>query len=388
MILASLLSAGAPHKEVLDRLKSLGLAFGLEITRTRVNGVGSLHVSVTHPDQHHHRTFVNVKTLIEDAKLPKRVMERSLEAFYRLAVAEGRVHGQDPEEVTFHEVGAVDSIVDVVGSCAALELLGVDTVSCGPLPMGSGVTNAGHGPLPVPGPATLEVLKGSAVRWTDEPHEMTTPTGAALMHAFTGGKFTESAPQMLLREVGYGAGQKRFENTPNLLRAVVGELESPTEEVCLLETNVDDASGEVLGAAVEHLMQTGALDAWLEPITMKRGRGAYKVCALALPANVERLARATMIQTGTLGVRHHRVGRTVAQRHTVEVNLPYGKCRVKIGRLDGQSYVVAPEYVDAARLAQKSGISLARVYDEAKVALAEQRPEEKPPASGPSSFRG
>ena len=388
MILASLLSAGAPQREVLNHLKGLGLDFDLETTQTQVNGVGSLHVSVTYPDQHHHRTFADVKTLIEGAGLPERVAERSLKAFYRLAVAEGRVHGRAPEEVTFHEVGAVDSIVDVVGGCAALESLNVDTVSCGPLPMGSGVVNADHGSLPVPGPATLEVLKGSPVRWTEEPHEMTTPTGAALMHALTGGEFTESAPQMLLREVGYGAGRKRFENTPNLLRAVVGDLEGPPGEVCLLETNVDDASGEVLGAAVEHLMQAGALDAWLEPITMKRGRGAYKVCALVSPADVERLARATMTQTGTLGVRHHRVGRTVAQRRTVQVELPYGKCRVKIGRLDGQSYVIAPEYADAARLAQKSGVPLARVYDEVKVALAEQRPEEKPPASGSPSFRG
>ena len=377
MILASLLSAGASREEVLDHLSGLGLQFDLETGQTRVNGISATRLSVAYPEQHHHRTFTDIEALIENAGLPGRVAERSLDAFHRLAVAEGRIHGQEPQGVPFHEVGAVDSIVDVVGSCVALESLGIDTVSCGPLPMGNGVVRAEHGTIPVPGPATLEILKGSSVRWTGEPQEMTTPTGAALMCTFTGGEFTEAAPQMLLYEVGYGTGHKQFENTPNLLRAVVGEVEALPEEVRLLEANVDDAPGEILGAAVEHLMRAGALDAWLEPITMKRGRGAYKVCALARLADVDQITRVTMMETGTLGVRHHRVGRTVAGRRTVEVELPYGKCRVKIGKLDGEDYVVSPEYSDAAYLAEKSGAPLARIYDEVKVALAKQKPEGK-----------
>jgi pyridinium-3,5-bisthiocarboxylic acid mononucleotide nickel chelatase len=287
-----------------------------------------------------------------------------------LAVAEGAVPGLAPEAVAFHEVGAVDSTVDLVGSCVALESLEVDSVSCGPLPLGSGVVSSRHGPLPAPGTATLEVLKGSRVRWLDEPHEMTTPTGAALMSALTGGFFSDAAPPMTLRAVGYGAGLARFEARPNLLRAVLGELEGSVGDVELIEANIDDASGEIFGAAVERLLGAGALDAWLEPVLMKRGRGAYKVCLLVNGLDRDLLARLLMRETGTLGVRHHPVGRTVAERRLVEVELPYGRCRLKVGSLDGEDFAVVPEHADAARLAELSGLPLPRVYSDARAAYA------------------
>jgi pyridinium-3,5-bisthiocarboxylic acid mononucleotide nickel chelatase len=368
MILAALVAAGAPLTEITASLRGLGVAFDLAVERVEVNGVGALRANVEYPDEHSHRTFGNVRALIGGAELPERSASRALEAFRLLAVAEGAVHNEDPEEVTFHEVGAVDSIVDVVGSCVALELLDAASVSCGPLPMGTGVVDAAHGPLPVPGPATLEILGGSRVRWTDEPIETTTPTGAALMRCFTGGTFTDAAPPMTLHATGYGAGRARLRSAPNLLRAVVGELEGPEGSLELLEANVDDAPGELLGAAVERLLAAGALDAWLEPIVMKRGRGAYKACALVLSGDRERLARLLMRETGTLGVRHHAVGRTVAGRRQVVVDLPYGKCRVKVGSIDGEDFVATPEYADAVRLAGETGLPLPRVYEDAKAA--------------------
>src|SRR5215216_5954541 len=369
MTLASLVAAGALLREITSSLRNLGVAFDLATERVEVSGVAALRATVTHPEQHAHRTFKDVRDLIEGAGLPDRVSSRALEAFRRLAVAEGAVHDRDPEDVTFHEVGAVDSIVDVVGSCVALELLDAETVSCGPLPMGSGVVEAAHGSLPVPGPATLEVLKGSLVRWTDEPHESTTPTGASLMSTFTGGVFSDAAPPMELHAIGYGAGRMRLENAPNLLRAVVGELEGPGGDVELVEANVDDAPGEFLGAALERLLREGALDAWLEPIVMKRGRGAYKACALIQRDDRERLSQLLMRETGTLGVRHLGVGRTVAERRSADVELPYGSCRVKVGSLDGEDFVVAPEYSDAARLSGETGLPLPRVYEDAKAAF-------------------
>jgi pyridinium-3,5-bisthiocarboxylic acid mononucleotide nickel chelatase len=368
MILASLIAAGAPLQEIVASLRNLGVAFDLTTERAEVNGIGALRAAVSHPEEHTHRTFVDIRALVEGAGLPGRASSRAVEAFRRLAVAEGAVHRENPEDVTFHEVGAVDSIVDVVGSCVALELLGARSVGCGPLPMGSGLVEAAHGPLPVPGPATLEVLKGSRVRWVDEPHETTTPTGAALMSALTGGVFSDAAPPMELRAVGYGAGRTRLENAPNLLRAVVGELEGSADDVELMEANVDDAPGEFLGAAVDRLLAGGALDAWLEPVVMKRGRGAHKVCALVGSGDRERLARLLMRETGTLGVRHHGVARTVAERRTVEVELPYGRCRVKVGSLDGEDFVVAPEYSDAVRLAEETGLPLPEVYSDARSA--------------------
>ncbi len=369
MTLAALVAAGAPLPEITKSLGSLGVTFDLATERVEVNGVAALRAEVRYPDEHPHRTFANIRTMIEGADLPERASSRALDAFSRLAVAEGAVHDEDPQEVTFHEVGAVDSIVDVVGSCVALELLDAASVSCGPLPMGTGVVDSAHGPLPVPGPATLEILKGARLRWTDEHRETTTPTGAALMASLTGGEFTDAAPPMTLHNVGYGAGTARLRSVPNLLRAAVGEIEGPAGDVELLEANVDDAPGELLGAAVERLLAAGALDAWLEPIVMKRGRGAYKACALVVSGDRERLVRLLMRETGTLGVRHHAAGRTVAGRRIVEVELPYGRCRVKVGSLDGEDFVVSPEYADAARLASETGLPLPRVYDDARVAF-------------------
>jgi pyridinium-3,5-bisthiocarboxylic acid mononucleotide nickel chelatase len=369
MTLAALVAAGASLPEITALLRGLGVSFDLAVERVEVNGIGTLRAAVGYPEEHSHRTFGDIRASVEGAELPHRASSRALEAFRLLAVAEGAVHDEDPEEVTFHEVGAVDSIIDVVGSCVALELLDAASVSCGPLPMGTGVVDAAHGPLPVPGPATLEILGGSPVRWTEEPIETTTPTGAALMRSFTGGEFTDAAPPMTLRATGYGAGRARLRSAPNLLRAVVGELEGPAGDIEVLEANVDDAPGELLGAAVERLLAAGALDAWLEPIVMKRGRGAYKACALALTGDRERLARLLMRETGTLGVRHHPVGRTVAGRRHVVVDLPYGKCRVKVGSIDGEDFVAAPEYADAARLAGETGLPLPRVFEDAKAAF-------------------
>jgi pyridinium-3,5-bisthiocarboxylic acid mononucleotide nickel chelatase len=372
MTLAALASAGAQLAEVSRTLERLGVDFEIEAETVEVGGVQALRVVVEHPEQHSHRTFHDIRLMIEAADLPGISAERSVAAFRRLAQAEGSVHGREPEAVAFHEVGAIDSIVDVVGSCIALELLGARTVSCGPLPMGTGIVPSAHGPLPVPGPATLAILEGSRVRWTEEPHETTTPTGAALMASLTGGAFTEAAPPMVLRATGYGGGNTTLHHAPNLLRAVVGELEGASEEVELLEANVDDASGELLGAAIEKVLASGALDAWLEPIVMKKGRGAYKFCALVGLGDLERLARLLMQETGTLGVRHHGVGRTVAERRTIEVELPYGVCRVKVGSLDGKDFVAAPEYVDAVRLARENGLPLPQVYSEARTALSER----------------
>lgn len=369
MTLASLLAAGAPLRAVEDSLQRIGVSFDIETDAVEVSGVQALRLEVATPEQYTHRTFSDVEALVSSAELPGRAANRAIEAFRRLAAAEGAVHGIPLEEVKFHEVGAVDSIVDLVGSCVALELLGVDSVSCGPLPLGRGVVPTRHGPLPAPGPATLEVLMGSRVLWTDEQHEMTTPTGAALMYALTGGAFTDAAPPMTLRAVGYGAGRARFRERPNLLRATLGKLEGAAGEVQLLEANVDDAPGELLGAAVEQLLGAGALDAWLEPVFMKRGRGAYKICLLAEGRDRERLARLLMRETGTLGVRHHPVGRTVAERRVVEVELSYGRCRLKVGSLDGEDFIVAPEHTDAARLAERSGLPLPRVYSDARVAF-------------------
>ena len=371
MTLGALASAGAPLAEVSQSLKKLGVPFEIHTETVEISGVRALRLAVEYPEEHSHRTFADIRRLVDRAGLPERAASRAMETFRLLAKAEGVVHDRALEDVTFHEVGAVDSIVDVVGSCIALELLEAETISCSPLPMGTGIVPSAHGPLPIPAPATLEVLKGSRVRWTEEPHETTTPTGAALMVSLTGRAFTDAAPPMTLREIGYGAGSITLWYAPNLLRAVVGELEGENGDIELLEANVDDAPGELLGAALEKLLEAGALDAWLEPLTMKKSRGAYKVCALTKSVDLEKLSRLLMRETGTLGVRHYGVGRTVAERRFVKVELTYGTCKVKIGSLDGEDFVAAPEYADAAWLAQENGLPLPQVYSDARAALKE-----------------
>ncbi len=368
MSLAALIQAGAPAEEVSAGLEALGLELDLHLEEVQISGVRALHLYFHAPPEHAHRTLRDIRRMVEGSGLPDRAVGRAMDAFTRLAEAEGEVHGNPPEEVTFHEVGAADSIADIVGVCLALELLGADSVSCAPLPLGGGVTRSAHGPLPAPGPATLEVLRGARIRWEEVPHEMTTPTGAALMVSLTGGRFTGAAPPMTLSSCGYGAGSARFEEVPNLLRAVVGQLEGPAGDIELLEANVDDASGEILGSVVGRLLEAGALDAWLEPIVMKKGRGAYKLCALAGGADVEKLARLAMRETGTLGVRHHPVSRTVAERRTVSVTLPYGSCRVKVGSIDGEDFIASPEHEDVERLSREAGLPLARVYADAREA--------------------
>jgi len=369
MTLAALIQAGASLQNIQNHLGTLKIPHEITTTPSQVSGTQALQVAVTHPEQHTHRTFGDIQTLIQNAALPKRAAEHALKAFRRLAEAEGQVHGHPPEDVTFHEVGAVDSIVDIVGSCVALESLGANSVSCGPLPMSSGVVSASHGLIPVPGPATLEVLRDSRIRWTEERRETTTPTGAALMHAFTDGKFTEAAPSMTLRSIGYGAGRAELEHAPNLLRVVVGEVEDTPVEVVLIEANVDDASGEILGSTVDRLMEAEALDAWLEPIFMKKGRGAYKICALVEETAVEDSASLLMRETGSLGVRYRGMSRVVAERRVVEVELPYGRCSIKVGSLNGEDFTAAPEHADVARLAKKSGLPLPRIYREALAAF-------------------
>lgn len=369
MVLASLLSAGAPPEGVSEALQGLGIRFELSPEVVSVSGVSAVRVRVAGPEERSHRTFDDIRALISASGLPGRAAGRALAAFYKLAEAEGAIHGVPPGEVTFHEVGAVDSIVDTVGSCVALELLGVDTVSCGPLPLGHGTVRAAHGPLPVPAPATLEILRGSRVRWTEEPRETATPTGAALMQSLTGGEFTESPPPMTLHATGYGAGTAVLRDAPNLLRATIGQQEGPSGELELLEANIDDAPGEILGSAVEALLEAGAPDAWLEPILMKRGRGAYKLCALARSQDRERLVRLVMRQTGTLGVRYRPIGRSVAGRRVVPVELPYGRCRVKVGELDGEVFSAAPEHADAERLSRETGLPLPGVYEDARAAF-------------------
>jgi pyridinium-3,5-bisthiocarboxylic acid mononucleotide nickel chelatase len=304
------------------------------------------HPNTPTPQHPHTSTFNDVAALIRASGLPGPVKEQAEAVYRRLAAAEAAVHGTTLERVHFHEVGAVDSIVDVVGSVYGLHLLGVERVLCSPLPTGKGFVRCAHGLMPIPPPATLELLKGCPLRQVDVEGELVTPTGAALA-----GALAESfgpLPGFTVREVGYGAGKKDFP-FPNLLRVVIGDdqtIPSEATAVTLVEANIDDQSPQLYEAVMAALFGAGALDVWLTPVFMKKNRPAQTVSVLCEPEDVEVITGVLFAESTTLGVRYTDWKRICLQREWVEVETPYGRVRVKVGRQNGELRTATPEYED------------------------------------------
>jgi uncharacterized protein (TIGR00299 family) protein len=314
---------------------------------------------------HPHRPYRMIRRMIEESALAARVRELSLRVFERLALAEGKVHGVDPEEVEFHEVGAVDSIVDVVGACWGFAAHGIDEITVSPLPLGKGLHRAAHGPLPIPGPATAELLRGFPVRLGDGEAEMVTPTGAAIVAAL--GRPAAASEPLVVDRIGYGAGDMEFRDRPNLLRILLGTRAAPAnlDSLLVLETNVDDLNPEIYEYVIERLFADGARDVYLVPIHMKKGRPGVLLSVLCDPERRDALAAILFAETSTLGVRIAPVSRIAVEREVREVECRYGRVRVKIGHAPNGARNVAPEYEDCKRLAAASGTPLKVVYQEA-----------------------
>jgi len=375
MFLGALLGAGLPEDALRGALARVPVGgYRLEVRREKRRGLAATRAEVRleHEAHHHHRHLADIEGLIARSGLPGRAAEQATAVFRRLAEAEARVHGTTPDRVHFHEVGAVDAIVDIVGVCAGLALMGVDRVVASPLPLGSGYVEAEHGRLPVPAPAVVELVKGVPTRECDEPGELTTPTGAAL--AVTLAEGFGPVPPMVTEAVGYGAGAREGHRQPNLLRVLVGRFiggPGPGDEadaVWLLEANLDDATGETLGAASAALLAAGALDAWLVPVQMKKGRPGVILSCLADDGRVAAVEDALFRETTTFGVRRTRVVRAKLAREHVEVATPFGPVRVKVGRRGGRVVTAKPEYEDCLRLAQERGAAFRDVYDAARSA--------------------
>jgi len=358
MALGALVDAGADLDEVRSLCERLPVGgWSLEAETVLRNGIGGTKVHVHAEATSVVRTAGHVTALVEEARLPDRVRHRSLSVFNALATAEGRLHRRPPEQVHFHEVGAIDAIVDVVGTCAALEVLGVDEVHASPVATGIGMIRAAHGLLPNPAPAVVELLRGAPTYAVDLAVELTTPTGAALLSALATN--FGPLPPMVVRSSGFGAGTAELSGRPNLTQVVLGastaEL-SPGQPVTLLEVNVDDATGEQLAHAVTALLDAGAHDAWITPIVMKKGRPAHTVSVLTDAALSEQLAGVLMTETGSLGVRGSTLERWPAARHLAEVDVAGLPVRVKVG--PGRIKV---EHDDAARVARRTGTPLREV---------------------------
>jgi hypothetical protein len=326
----------------------------------------------------HERNFADIQSLITDSSLSGWVKEKSIAVFRRVAEAEGKVHGMPPDEVHFHEVGAVDSIVDIVGGCIALELLDKPRVLAAPVTEGTGWVECAHGRFPVPTAATLEILgaRGVAVNQCDEPHELVTPTGAALL-----AEFAESFGLMrgvTPERIGYGLGTRDMNTRPNVLRAVLGQAEAATEAkpldwerdtVTVIETNLDDINAEHLGHFVETALEAGALDVFHTSIQMKKNRPGVLLTVLCAEADADRFSEMILRETTALGVRRHAADRRKLRREVVTVETPLGQVRVKLGRLNGELVQAAPEYESCRAAAAKAGVPLKAVYAAAQKAF-------------------
>lgn len=368
MILAALIDLGAARDELQRQLASLSIGhFEIQAAPFQDRALQGIQVSVRagHDHGHTHRGLPEIRDLIDRSALSTRVKQASLVVFQRLAEAEARVHGTTPEKIHFHEVGAVDAIVDIVGACLGLELLAIDRVAVGPLPLGHGTVKCAHGVLPVPAPATVELLKGMRVRPLDEPFELVTPTGAALLSAWQ-----SPAPlpdNTRLVRAGHGFGHHRLESHPNLLRALLLECSpEPNRDECLvLECNLDDTVPELIGNLTASLLAAGALDAFLTPVQMKKQRPGTLLTVLCRREQRESICALIFRESTTFGIREYPVQRTVLQRRHEEVATPYGKVRVKIGEWQGRVITRAPENDDCALLARQAGVSVRAVYEAA-----------------------
>ncbi|GAB4463483.1 MAG: nickel pincer cofactor biosynthesis protein LarC [Armatimonadaceae bacterium] len=386
MTLGALLACGADETAFRNALAGLQVpGYRLHVSRRKVEGLMSTDVEVEllEEEQGHGRHLSDIAAIYEQSDLSPGVRENALAIFTRLAEAEAKVHGTTPDKIHFHEVGAVDAIVDITGVCILLELLGVEEVYSSPLPMSRGFVYCQHGMMPLPAPATMELFVWLPTYPVSVSGELVTPTGAAIVAALAGPKRSGECPPMVPQATGYGAGKKDWGAPfPNLLRVIIGEVYSPsrsrtpqTEEknadtVVVLETNVDDASPEVLGYAQEQLLAQGALDVFFVAAQMKKNRPGTLITVLAAPDSEETLTQTLLRETGSFGIRRSVRQRTVLERRFDTVDTPYGSVRVKVGSLDSGIRTVAPEYEDCRRVAADRKIPLRDVYRAAMQASA------------------
>ena len=368
--MASLLDAGVSLAQLREELARLSLPGWALVAREVMKGdfrATKVDVEIDPKAHVHHRSLRDILDILERSTLPASVKERAARIFTRLADAEARVHGTDRESVRFHDVGAVDAIVDVTGGVIALDLAGAQAVHVSALPIGGGLVGGPHGRIPVPAPGTAELLRGFPVVDTGVHAELVTPTGAAILTtlAASAGRM----PAMTVEVVGYGAGTKDLPGTPNVLRCFLGQTTDSgagDETVLQVETTIDDMSPQLYETLIERVFDAGALDVFLQPVIMKRGRPGVVVTALCVPERVGELSRVLFEETTTIGVRWSEWRRARLQRETVEIPTVYGTIPFKVSRLGGRIVTVTPEFADVARIAREKSLPVREVLDQAR----------------------
>jgi pyridinium-3,5-bisthiocarboxylic acid mononucleotide nickel chelatase len=365
MTLAALIDAGVDPEAIRAVLASFDLPITLEIERVKRNGIAGTYVNVVAPDQEEYRFLPDVEAILAKGKMTPGQRELALAIFRKLAEAEAAVHAMPVEKVHFHEVGALDSIADIAGAAVAIDLLGVERITCRSVPPGSGMVKCAHGLMPVPAPATAKLLQGMPLAKAPVEAELVTPTGAAIL-ATVVNEFTDQ-PAMTIERIGHGAGKKDFWEQPNLLRVFVGTSEAASaanehDSVTVLETNLDDISPEIIGYCFERLFAAGALDVYTIPIQMKKNRPGVLLSVIAPVEACVAIESILFRETGTFGIRRHTVRRSKLNRELVAIATPWGDVKAKRGWREGLT-IVTPEYEDCARVARENGVTLREVFD-------------------------
>ncbi|NLS96359.1 MAG: nickel pincer cofactor biosynthesis protein LarC [Planctomycetaceae bacterium] len=364
MTLGALVDAGVPLEDLNVAIESLGLpGCHLAAAEVKKNGFRALQVTVLYQEEHAHRHLSHILKMIEGSALNDRQKDMAARVFRRLAEAEAKVHGTTIEKVHFHEVGAADSIADIVGAAVGLDLLGVERIAASPVPTGCGTVRIAHGLCSVPAPATAELLAGIPLAECSIPKEMTTPTGAAIL-ATLADRFGP-LPAMRIEKIGYGAGQRELEQQPNILRLLIGETElrEASPAIWILEVNLDDMPGEQIAYCTERLWDAGVLDVYTTAIQMKKNRPAVKLTVLCSADRIEDAEKTLLRETTTLGIRRWQAQRTVLDRTAHTVETPLGSVAGKVGRLPDGSLRFAPEYEACRQVAQRENVPLREVFE-------------------------
>ncbi|MBS1796417.1 MAG: nickel pincer cofactor biosynthesis protein LarC [Acidobacteria bacterium] len=370
MILGALIGLGVDQDELIEQIRLLDVAdFRIEIDRRNKSGIDAVHAEVVVPHEHVHRHLRDIEKIIGESRLSAGVKERSLAIFRKLAAAEAKVHGIDIEKVHFHEVGAMDSIIDVVGCCIGFELLGIEKFVASKIHVGSGFVNMAHGKFPVPPPAVAELLGNIPIYATEVVGELTTPTGAAII-ATVCAEFG-NLPEMTVERTAYGAGTREHKNFPNVLRLMLGttaqtEEKTKTEPLILIETNLDDISPEILGFVMEKAFEMGALDCWFTLIQMKKNRPATMVSILCREPEKAKFIGLLVRETTTLGVRLKTIERTCLTREITKIETRFGDVPVKIARYGDDVVNIKPEFEKLKEIAKRENLPLREVEAEVR----------------------
>jgi uncharacterized protein (TIGR00299 family) protein len=372
MILGAFVDAGLEIHLLITELEKLHLhGYELSCEKVKRAGIAGTKVYVNIPERHghshtaghmHHLTFPDIRLIIEKSRLHQQIKDNGIKIFHRLAAVEAEIHGTSIEEVHFHEVGAIDSIVDIVGAAIGLHLLGIEKLYFSPVPTGSGYIKCEHGVLPVPAPATAGLLKNQLLKSVAIEKELTTPTGAAIVTTL--GEGLKTMPKMKVLTIGYGAGSNDNPEVPNLLRIVIGEdtQRQESDEVWVVETNIDNMTGEIMGYVMDRLFSAGAVDAYFTPVQMKKGRPGIIISAIVPEKHLLSVEAVLFNQTTTFGIRKYKAVRSILSREVKEYESSLGKIRMKIGSLNGDIKNISPEYEDCKRIAEERHIPLKHVY--------------------------